>query len=667
METKIPREIKEEIDGLALEVNEHNYRYYVLDSPTISDAEFDELFRKLKELEEKYHYVPADSPTQRVGAPPLDKFEKVRHKEPMLSLENAFSEKDIQEFDRRIKKLLETNEDIEYTVEPKYDGVAVELSYSEGFLVSASTRGDGYEGENITQNLKTLRSIPLRFIGKRIPAEIDIRGEVYMDIAEFEKLNREREDPFANPRNAAAGSVRQLDPSITAVRKLKLTGYGIGFVKGIDFKSHQEVVEWLREIRFPAPAHVKLVKGAGELIEAIKEIEGKRSQFPFEIDGAVVKVNDFNYQRLLGMKTREPRWAIAYKFPSYLGTTKIIDIKASVGRTGVITPFAIFEPVKIGGVTVSRSTLHNWNEIKRKGVKIGDFVVVERAGDVIPNVVKVIQEKRTGDEKDFPIPEVCPDCGSKVVREEGEVAVKCTSLYCPTQIKERIIHFASRSGLDIRGLGEKNVELLYSKNLIHRFEDIFSLKMEKLLQLPRFADTSARNLINAIERSKHVTLARFLFALGILHVGETASKLLAANFNKLYDLYHVSHDRLKQIKHIGKKTAQSVEAFFNDEVNIKTLQKMEELGLKISNPDFGEKVGPLSGQTFVITGTLPKPRKEVQAIIEANGGHVISAISANTNFLVLGEDPGSKLDDAKKLGIKTISYDELLRLVEDKQ
>jgi len=671
MIVKIPDNIKQEIEKLVKDLNYHCYRYYVLDSPVISDEEYDQLYHRLKELEERYNYILPDSPTQRIGASPLDKFKKVKHTEPMLSLDNAFSYDEVKEFEKRVKRFLGTDAVIEYTVEPKYDGLAIELTYRDGLLFRASTRGDGYEGEDVTQNIRTIKSMPLKIAEvSKIPAEIDIRGEVYMDIEEFEALNREREQKgesvFANPRNAAAGSVRQLDSSITAARKLHLACYGIGTVKGIEFKSQLEFFKWLEKTRFPVPSVVKPGKGIDEVIHLIREIEEKRSTFPFETDGAVIKVNDFELQRLLGVKTREPRWAIAYKFPAHQGTTRIKDIIPSVGRTGVITPIAMLEPVRIGGVTVSRSTLHNWDEIERKDIRVGDTVVVERAGDVIPHVVMVIKEKRTGKEKTFHIPEKCPVCGSKIVREEGEVAVRCVGLNCPAQVQERIRHFASRGALDIEGLGEKNVELLYSSGLVNHFVDMYRLKKEDLLKLPRFAEKSARNLIDAIERSKHITLARFLYALGILHVGEYASKLLAKNFEKLEDLYEISTERIIKIKQMGEKIASSVSDFFKDPENIKTLKTLKSLGLKITNPDFkGKEKGerPLEGLTFVITGTLPRPRNEVEELIESLGAHASSLVSKSTDYVIVGENPGSKLQKAQSLGVKTISYEELLKII----
>jgi DNA ligase (NAD+) len=647
MPERIPEDKKKDIEKLVKELNYHCYRYYVLDSPVISDEEYDRLYFRLKELEEKYHYILSDSPTRRIGAPPLDKFQKVKHTEPMLSLDNAFSYDEVKEFDERVKRFLKSEANVEYTVEPKYDGLAIELTFRDGFLFRASTRGDGYEGEDVTQNIKTIKSVPLKIEDAEIPKEIDIRGEIYMDVDEFEKLNRERERKgeslFANPRNAAAGSVRQLDSSITAARKLHLACYGVGSVKGKGFRNQWEFIKWLEKARFPVPAVIKLTKGIKSIIDVIEEIGKKRGYFPFETDGTVIKVNDFNLQRALGVKTREPRWAVAYKFPAHQGTTRIREIIPSVGRTGVITPIAMLDPVKIGGVTVSRSTLHNWDEMRRKDIKVGDAVVVERAGEVIPHVVMVVKEKRTGKEKSFPVPDQCPVCGSKVVREEGEVAV------------------------DIEGLGEKNVELLYSKGLISHFVDIYELKKEDLLNLPRFAEKSAQNLIEAIEKSKETTLARFLYALGILHVGEYAAKLLAKNFERLENLYHVAPERIMEIKQMGEKIAQSISDFFNDPENLKTLMALESLGLSITNPDFEEKKRgeqPLGGLTFVITGSLPKQRKEIEEMIENLGGHAASSVSRSTDYLVVGDDPGSKLRKAEALGIKTISYDELLRLIE---
>ncbi len=665
---KIPETVKQEIKRLVKDLNYHCYCYHVLDAPVISDEEYDRHFRHLKELEECYGFIMPDSPTRRVGAAPLERFNKVKHKEPMLSLGNVFSGNEVREFDRRVKRFLKSEDEVGYTVEPKYDGLAIELTYRKGIFFRASTRGDGYAGEDVTENIRAVKAVPLSIEGVDVPDEIDIRGEIYINIGEFEKLNKERlkqgESAFANPRNAAAGSIRQLDSSVTAARKLHLVCYGIGYLKGNEFRTQYEFIKWLEQARFPIPALFKLVQGIDDAIESIDTIENKRKDFGFETDGAVIKVNDFKLQNILGIKTREPRWATAYKFPAHRATTKINEIIASVGRTGTITPVAMLEPVSIGGVTVSRSTLHNWDEIQRKDIRVGDTVVVERAGDVIPHVVAVIRDKRTGKEKYFPPPRKCPVCGSAVERQEGEVAFQCIGLDCSAQVQERIKHYASRAAMDIEGLGEKNVELLYSKGLISHFPDIYGLKKKDLLNLPRFAEKSAQKLIDAVKKSKETTLARFLYSLGIIHVGEYAAKLLAMNFKKLEELYNVKPESIEHIKQLGKKTAVSISKFFNDCQNLKTLKSMD---LQISNSDFREEdTGKriFDGLTFVITGTLPVSRKEAAEIIESMGGHVSGSVSKSTNYLLSGSNPGSKLDKAKGLGVKIITYEEFSGMID---
>jgi DNA ligase (NAD+) len=673
MAVDIAEDVMKEMEGLVKDLNYHSYLYYVMDAPVIPDSEYDRLYRRLKDLEERYGYSLPDSPTQRVGAPPSEKFGKINHAQPMLSLDNAFSREELKEFDKRVRRLLKTEGPIDYTVEPKYDGLAIELTYRDGLLAAAATRGDGYVGEDITKNVMTIKSVPIRIGGNgAVPGVIDIRGEVYMNVEEFRKLNREREakgePPFANPRNAAAGTVRQLDPAITASRRLYLVCYGVGRMQGLDIQAHSALIEWLKASRFPTPAVFERVKDIESAIEAVSAIEEGRDAFAFEADGAVVKVDDFALQRELGAKTREPRWAIAYKFPAHQAITRIRDIRGSVGRTGVITPYAVFEPVKVGGVTVSRSTLHNWDEVERKDIRIGDAVVIERAGDVIPHVVEVIKEKRTGEEKAVAVPESCPVCGSAVVREKSEVAVRCVSLSCPAQIQEKIIHFASRGGMDIEGLGEKNVALLYSRGLIERFEDIYKLKKSDLLSLPRFAEKSAQNLIDAIERSKRTTLAKFLFAIGIPHVGEYGARLLASNFRTLEDLYRTSPEKVLRIKQVGETIADSVATFFGDEGNIKTFESLRSSGVTPENPDFtaGRGIrGTLEDLTFVITGALPKARSEVEELIEKNGGRSASQVSAGTDYLVVGENPGSKLAKAESLGIRKITYEQLAEMVKE--
>lgn len=671
---RILAKTKKEIEQLVKEINEHNYRYYVLDAPIVSDAEYDKLFRLLKELEEQTGYILPDSPTQRVGAPPLEKFDKVKHTEPMLSLGNSFSSEEVREFDGRVKRFLASEQEIEYTVEPKYDGLAMELTYRKGLFVRASTRGDGYEGEDVTMNVRTIKALPLKIEGVEIPEEIDIRGEVFMDIDEFESLNREREkneEPlFANPRNAAAGAVRQLDSSITEKRKLHMACYGVGALKGIAFKSQGEYMTWLRKAHFPVPLVFDIVTGIENVVDSIRKIEEQRPSFPFETDGAVIKVNDFRLQKELGFKTREPRWAMAYKFPAHQGTTVIENIMASVGRTGAVTPVAMLKPVRIGGVTVSRSTLHNWDEIERKDLRIGDTVLVERAGDVIPRVVMVIREKRTGAETKFNPPKQCPVCSSEVVRGEGEVAYRCINLNCEAQVLERIMHYAGRGAMDIEGLGEKNVELLYSQGLIKHFVDLYKLKKTQLLELPRFAEKSAQNLVEAIEKSKKTTLARFLFALGILHVGEYAAKQLAKHFQSLDELYHVAPERIVEIKQMGEKLAESVSGFFHEKENLRSLDALKKLGIEISNPDYDaglkKEKGPLDGMTLVVTGTLSRPRNEIEELIEKHGGHAAGSVSKKTTYVLAGEEAGSKLEKAKKLGVAVIDEKAFNKLIEKK-
>ncbi|UCH81742.1 MAG: NAD-dependent DNA ligase LigA [Nitrospiraceae bacterium] len=662
-----------EIEHLVKKLNYHCYQYYVLDSPEISDSEYDALYRKLKDLEESSGYVLPDSPTKRVGAPPLEKFEKVKHTEPMLSLDNAFSYEELEEFNKRLKRFLKSDNELEYTVEPKYDGLAIELTYKGGLLLQASTRGDGYEGENVTLNIKTIKEIPLKIDSAHVPDLIDIRGEIYMDIDEFEALNKERalngEPQFANPRNAAAGSVRQLDSSITAKRKLHLACYGIGASENTGFSSQWEFIKWLKANRFPVPKNISRATGIEEIINLVRNIERMRSSFSFEADGVVIKVNDFKLQKSLGMKTREPRWATAYKFPAHQGVTRIHEIMVSVGRTGTITPVALLEPVSIGGVTVSRSTLHNWDEIERKDIRTGDTVVVERAGDVIPHVLSVVKEKRTGKENRILPPSICPVCGSSVEKEEGGVAFRCIGLNCSAQVQEHIKHYASRSAMDIEGMGDKNVELLFSKGLIRHFIDIYRLTTQDLLQLPGFADKSARNLVHAIEKSKQSSLSRFLYSLGISHVGEYASKLLAKNFREIEDLYYTKPETILEIKHLGKKIAHSVSQFFNDQTNLDTLKELRTMGLELSNPDFESgpvQKRPLEGLTFVLTGTLAKPRKEIENFIESLGGHVSGSVSKKTDYVVTGESPGSKLNKARSLSIKDISYEELKQVVKER-
>ncbi|KWT91873.1 NAD-dependent DNA ligase LigA [Candidatus Magnetominusculus xianensis] len=674
-------DIKAQIALLAEELNRHNYLYHVLDAPEISDADFDKKFRLLRELETTSGYIPANSPSLRVGAPPLDRFDKAVHSIPMLSLDDTFSFGEVDEFDRRVKEFLQTH-DIRYTVEPKYDGLAVELTYENGNLTRAATRGDGITGEDVTQNVRTIKTVPLSITGEgvpelpELPELIEIRGEIYMTKADFDALNARREESgkplFANPRNAAAGSVRQLDPAVTAKRRLSITCYGTGAIRGLTLTCQSQLIEWLSTHLFPIPYHFKSAQGIDEVIEYIREIDAVRAELPFNIDGVVVKVDEFDLRQRLGEKTRAPRWAIAYKYQAHQAQTRILKIAPSIGRTGVITPVAVLEPVSVGGVTVSRSTLHNWDEVKRMGIRTGDTVIIERAGDVIPKVVGVVSHDAVL-QVQVVEPGLCPECGSRAVRQEGGAVLRCAGLNCPPQLQGRIIHFASRLALNIDGLGDKIAAALFDAGLVKDFTDIFRLTKDDLIRLPRFAEKSAVNLIQAIDSAKSTTLSRFIYALGIRHSGEFVSKVIAANFETIEGLYGVSVERLCLIKQLGEKTSLTIAEFFAEENNIKIIETLRTLGLTLTNPDYrpdmpempdmidaGRK---LAGLTFVITGTLPAARKHIEEQIRAAGGVVSSSVSRQTSYLIAGDSPGSKLGKAAALGVKTVSYDEYLALL----
>lgn len=678
--------VRKRIEELKKEIEYHNYRYYVLDSPVISDAEYDRLMRELMELEEKYpQFRTPDSPTQRVGAKPLERFPVMKHAIPMLSLDDAFNEEEAREFDRRIKKLLGMKEveKIEYVCEPKMDGLAVELVYENGIFLKGGTRGDGYEGEDVTNNLKTIRSIPLKIgilsgkdippdaIRRDAPALLEVRGEVFMTKEEFKRINREREEEgeplFANPRNAASGSLRQLDPSVTASRKLDIYFYGVGRAEGIKFSTHEEILRCLKGWGFKVNPFVEKVNGIDEVIEYYTRMGKKRDELPYEIDGIVVKVNNLEFHEKLGQKTRSPRWAFAFKFPPSQEVTKLIDIKLQVGRTGAITPVAILEPVKVGGVIVKKATLHNPDEIKRKGIMIGDYVVVQRAGDVIPEVVKAIPERRTGNEKKFVMPEECPVCGEKIYYPEGEVIPRCPNINCPQKIKESIKHFTSRNAMDIEGLGKERVALFIERGLIKDMADIFYLKESDLIGLPGFAEKAAKKLIDAIEASKEVPLQRFIFALGIRNIGEYAAGLLAEKFKTIENLMKAKYEDLITIEGIGPETARSVVEYFSSKKNIQMIEKMFRAGVK-PKPHEKKKEGKLKGLTFVFTGALDSySRGEAEKIVKELGGEVASSVSRKVDIVVVGKEPGSKLEKAKALGIKTINEEEFLEMIGKKK
>ena len=666
-------EAKKRLEELRELINYHNYRYYVLDDPEIPDAEYDRLMQELLELERQFpDLVTPDSPSQRVGAPPREEFETVPHSVPMLSLDNAFSEEDIREFDERVHRLLGVSGPIEYVAEPKLDGLGVELVYENGVLTVGSTRGDGYVGENVTENLKTIKSIPLRLLTRWLPApeRLEVRGEVIMQKEAFRRLNREREErgepPFANPRNAAAGSVRQLDPRVTASRPLDMYCYGYGqIIGGPDFKTHWEVLEAFKKWGLKVNPLNELCKGIDQVVDYYRRMTEKREELPYEADGVVVKVNSLEYQARLGMKTRSPRWAIAWKFEAHQEITQVVDIVAQVGRTGTLTPVAILKPVRVGGVVVSRATLHNQDEIDRLDVRIGDWVIVQRAGDVIPEIVSVVKSRRTGKEKPYHLPDRCPVCGAKVVRMPGEVAYRCTNASCPAQLKERILHFASKRAMDIDGLGEKLVDQLVDKGLVKDVADLYFLKKEDLMKLERMGEKSAENLLRAIEESKSRSLDRLLYGLGIRYVGEHMARVLIDHFGSIEALKNASYEDLIQIPEVGPVVAESVVTFFRQPENLKLLEKLKKAGIRLEQkPEERKKSDLLAGKTFVFTGALKSfTRDEAQRIVEELGGRAASSVSRRTDYVVVGENPGSKAERARQLGIPMITEEEFKKMI----
>ncbi len=660
------------IQELRTGINHHNYLYYVEDRPEITDAEYDLLLRELQQMETEFpELITADSPTQRVGARPLEKFSQVTHRIPMLSLENAFNEEEMRDFDERVKRFLglAAGHEIEYVCEPKMDGLAVEIVYENGELTVGTTRGDGYVGEDVTQNLRTVKSIPLRLAAPKPPMLFEVRGEVYLGLSPFQKLNAEREEagdpPFANPRNAAAGSLRQLDSRITARRPLSIFCYAAGAVEGHAFASQSDLLATIPRWGLPVNPLIRKVSGIGGVLDYYREMTEKRESLPYEIDGVVVKVDSFLLQRELGEKSRSPRWAIAWKFPPRQAVTVVEDIVPQVGRTGVITPVAHLRPVEVSGVMVSRATLHNWEEMEKKDIRKGDTVVVERAGDVIPAVVKVLAEKRQGDEKPLPIPESCPECGSEVVKIPGEVAVRCLGLSCPAQIRETIIHFASRHAMDIDGMGDKYIEQLLKLGLVKNVADLYYLKKDDFMRFERMGDKLAENLLNAIANSKERELSRFIFALGIRHVGEHTAKLLASAFGSMENLERTSVDELLSIREVGPQVAQSIRTFFHNRDNIQVIERMFEAGVR---PTVEEKKvgGRFTGKTFVFTGALTRfTRDDAKRMVENEGGHAAGSVSKKTDFVVAGAEAGSKLEKARALGVTVLTEDEFLAMLEE--
>jgi DNA ligase (NAD+) len=669
--SSIPTSIHKRAAELRDQINYHNYRYYVLDNPEIPDVEYDRLFRELQQLESEYpELVTADSPTQRVGGEPLKAFAEVRHAIPMLSLGNAFSDEELGEFDRRVREGLGIST-VRYSAEPKLDGLAISIRYEQGMLVRAATRGDGTRGEDVTMNVRTIEAVPLRLRGEDWPSILEVRGEVYMPKAGFEALNsRQREKgekTFANPRNAAAGSLRQLDSRITATRPLSLFCYGVGVVEGAELPAtHSATMACLMEWGLRVCPEQRVVDGVKGCLDFYREIGERREALPYEIDGVVYKVDNVDQQQQLGFVSRAPRWAIAHKFPAQEEMTRLVAIDVQVGRTGAITPVARLEPVHVGGVTVTNATLHNQDEIDRKDVRVGDAVIVRRAGDVIPEVVSVVLSRRPAGTRHYSLPDSCPECGSAVERVAGEAVARCSGgLYCPAQRKEAIRHFASRRAMDIDGLGEKLVELLVDHGLIHDVADLFSLKASQLATLERMGDKSAANLVSALEKSRETTLARFLYALGIREVGEATAHTLAGHFGSLAALAQADTEALIEVQDVGPIVADHIHTFFAQPHNLEVIEKLIRAGVHWPEGK-GVEEGELrlQGKTFVLTGTLSTlSRDEAKQQLQALGAKVTGSVSKKTDYVVVGESPGSKLAKAEQLGVTILDEDEFIRLL----
>ncbi|UYL10500.1 NAD-dependent DNA ligase LigA [Bdellovibrio sp. SKB1291214] len=651
-------------------IAEHDHNYYVMDRPSITDYEYDQLFDELLKIEKAEKGLDlSDSPSQRVGGKVLDSFSKVPHRIPMLSLANSYSPEDIFEFDERIKKFLSSDKDVEYFCELKFDGLSMEIIYENGQLVRALTRGDGTVGEDVTENIKTIKSIPLKL--KKAPEILEVRGEVLIFKKDFAELNESQQESgqptFANPRNAAAGSMRQLDSKIAAARPLKFFGYALGMVEGKEFSSQEGIQQYFAEQGIPTaiksnPDLVRLCKGPDAVVEYYHHIEKIRSSLPFDIDGVVIKVNSIRQQDDLGLVARSPRWATAAKFKPEQATTVIENIAIQVGRTGALTPVAIMKPVKVGGVTVTNSTLHNQDEIDRKDVRIGDTVIIQRAGDVIPEVVAVVLEKRPKNSKPFMIPNECPACGSPAHKVEGEVVTRCTNPLCIAMVKESLKHFVGRRAMNLDKIGDRLIETLVDNKMLTSFSDFYRLTKEDILSLERQGDKSAENIIKSIENSKKPTLARFIFALGIRFVGEQTAKLLADHFVNIESFLKAPEEELLQVPEIGPKVATSIREWTSNKKLVKEVHEMLKLGVEITNPVRATE-GALSGMSFLITGTLPVKRDDAKDVIEKNGGKILSSVSSKLSYLVVGDDPGSKVDKAQTLGVKIISWEDLQKML----
>ena len=652
-------------------IEHHNRLYYQQDTPAISDAEYDALFRELQDIETRFPgLITPESPTQRVGGTAVGKFPPVTHRLPLLSLENATNETEIRDFDQRVKKVLGVppEQSMDYICEPKIDGLAIELIYEQGLFVTASTRGDGTTGEDVTENVRTIRSLPLRLAGENLPRLLEVRGEVFLSLEAFQHINRNKEEngdpPFANPRNAAAGSLRQLDPRVTAQRPLSIFCYAPGVIEGVEFAAQQEFLDAISAWGLPINPLVRQHRGIEGTIAFFQELQEQRESLSYEIDGMVIKVDSFAVQRELGEKSRSPRWAVACKFPPRQAETVVENIIPSVGRTGVITPVAQLRPVEISGVTVSRATLHNWDEIALKDIRIGDTVLVERAGDVIPAVVRVLPEKRNGTEQSLPPPVQCPECGSDIVHIADEVAVRCMGLSCPPQIRESIIHFASRNAMDIEGLGDKFVEQLLSLGLVSSVADIYGLTKEDFMRFERMGDKLAGNLLAAIEKSKQQELGRFIFALGIRHVGERTAKALAQAFGSLEQIEIATFEELTSIRDIGDTVAQSIRTFFDNQDNSAVIRRM--LAAGVTPTVRAKKIGGrFTGTSFVFTGSLTKfTRDEARQLVENAGGSAVGSVSKKTGYVVAGDEAGSKLAKAREMGVSVLTEEEFLAMLD---
>ena len=663
------QDAKKRIKKLRKEIERHNKLYYAKAKPEISDKEYDDLTKELVWLEEKYpEFKTPDSPTQVVGGEPTEGFKTAKHIVPMMSMDNTYSDGEIRDFDKRVKKNLGLKKP-EYVVELKVDGASMSLLYRNGKLERGVTRGDGRTGDGVTQNIKTIKSIPihLKKVNNVLPKLIEIRGEVYMSKGDFLSLNKEREkageELFANPRNAAAGSLKLLDPRIVAKRCLDIFVHGVGAFEGIKIEDQHEMYQYMRRIGMRVNPEIAKFSDIEDVIKYCSKWEKKKDDLGYHVDGMVIKVNSFECQDRLGATTKSPRWMIAYKFPAERKETKLLNIKVQVGRTGTLTPVAILKPVHIAGTTVSRSTLHNMDEIERKDIRIGDKVLVEKSGEIIPQVVEVVKEKRSGKERKFSMPKACPVCGSKTVRYKDEVAIRCENVSCEAQVKQRILHFASRNAMDIEGLGEAVVEQLVDSKMIKDYGDLYYLELDKIKGLERFAEKSARNLIDAIEKSKTNELSRLIFAIGIRQVGVHAAWILSGTFGSIENIAKESAEKLQSIREIGPIMAESIHAFFKNKDNLKVLEKLKKAGLKMAERAAKAK-GIFSGKTVVLTGGLSSmARNEAEELVRKQGGRPSSSVSKETDLVVAGTEPGSKYDKAKKLGVKIINETEFKKMI----